>query len=143
MNCSTPGLTVHHQTPRVHQNPCPSSQCCHPTISSSVVPFSSCPQCFPASGSFPFFFFFSISKILLIVQNSTKLHHTMVILSHKGYSTIMNRCTVSRNREIRGRSGIGLGGRQWDQAVGSKVTKRDVFHSKIYYNTTEAPEGGG
>lgn len=45
--------------------------------------------------------------------------------------------------EIRGRSGIGLGGRQWDQAVGSKVTKRDVFHSEIYYNTTEAPEGGG
>lgn len=37
----------------------------------------------------------------------------------------------------------GWGGRQWDQAVGSKVTKRDVFHSEIYYNTTEAPEGGG
>lgn len=67
----------------------------------------------------------------------------MVILSHKGYSTIMNGRTVSRNREIGGRSGIGLGGRQWDQAVGSKVTKRDVFHSEIYYNTTEAPEGGG
>ena len=40
-------------TPRVHPNPCPSSQWCHPTISSSVVPFSSCPQPFPASGSFP------------------------------------------------------------------------------------------
>ena len=40
-------------TPRVHPNPCPSSQWCHPTISSSVVPFSSCPQSFPASGSFP------------------------------------------------------------------------------------------
>ena len=40
-------------TPRVHTNPCPSSQWCHPTISSSVVPFSSCPQSFPASGSFP------------------------------------------------------------------------------------------
>ena len=39
-------------TPRVHPNPCPLSQCCHPTISSSVVPFSSCPQSFPASGSF-------------------------------------------------------------------------------------------
>ena len=39
-------------TPRVHPNPCPSSQWCHPTISSSVVPFSSCPQSFPASGSF-------------------------------------------------------------------------------------------
>ena len=38
-------------TPRVHPNPCPLSQWCHPTISSSVVPFSSCPQSFPASGS--------------------------------------------------------------------------------------------
>ena len=40
-------------TPRVHPNPCPLSQRCHPTISSSVVPFSSCPQSLPASGSFP------------------------------------------------------------------------------------------
>ena len=39
-------------TPRVHPNPCPSSWWCHPTISSSVIPFSSCPQSFPASGSF-------------------------------------------------------------------------------------------
>ena len=40
-------------TPRVHSNSCPSSQWCHPTISSSVVPFSSCPQSLPASESFP------------------------------------------------------------------------------------------
>ena len=39
-------------TPRVHPNPCPLSQWCHPTISSSEVPFSSCSQYFPASGSF-------------------------------------------------------------------------------------------
>ena len=39
-------------TPRVHPNPCPLSWWCHPTISSSVVPFSSCSQSFPASGSF-------------------------------------------------------------------------------------------
>ena len=38
--------------PRVHPNPCPLSQWCHPTISSSVLPFSSCPQSFPATGSF-------------------------------------------------------------------------------------------
>ena len=38
-------------TPRVHPNSCPLSQWCHPTISSSVVPFSSCPQYFPVSGS--------------------------------------------------------------------------------------------
>ena len=40
-------------TPRVHSNSCPSSQWCHPAISSSVVPFSSCPQSLPASESFP------------------------------------------------------------------------------------------
>ena len=39
-------------TPGVDPNSCPSSQWCHPAISSSVVPFSSCPQSLPASGSF-------------------------------------------------------------------------------------------
>ena len=39
-------------TPGVYSNSCPLSQWCHPTISSSVVPFSSCLQSFPASGSF-------------------------------------------------------------------------------------------
>ena len=39
-------------TNRVHPNPCPLSRWCHPTISSSVIPFSSCPQ------SFPFFLYF-------------------------------------------------------------------------------------
>ena len=40
-------------TPRVHSNSHPSSWWCHPAISSSVVPFSSCPQSLPASESFP------------------------------------------------------------------------------------------
>ena len=40
-------------TPRVHANSCPLSRWCYPAISSSVVPFSSCPQSLPASGSFP------------------------------------------------------------------------------------------
>ena len=39
-------------TPGVHSNSCSLSQWCHPTISSSVIPFSSCLQCFPSSGSF-------------------------------------------------------------------------------------------
>ena len=43
--CSSP-------TPGVYPNSCPLSRRCHPTISSSVVAFSSCPQSFPASGSF-------------------------------------------------------------------------------------------
>ena len=40
-------------SPGVHSNSCPSSQWCHPAISSSVVPFSSCPQSLPASESLP------------------------------------------------------------------------------------------
>ena len=46
------------QTPRAWSNSCSSSQWCHPTISSSVVPFSSCLQSLPASGSFPMSQFF-------------------------------------------------------------------------------------
>ena len=40
-------------TPGVHSNSCPSTRWCHPAISSSVIPFSSCPQSLAASGSFP------------------------------------------------------------------------------------------
>ena len=40
-------------TPGVYSNPCPLSRWCHPTTSSSVIPFCSCPQSFPASESFP------------------------------------------------------------------------------------------
>ena len=53
MDCSTPGFPVLHYLPELAQNSCPLSRWCHPTISSSVIPFSSCPQSFPASRSFP------------------------------------------------------------------------------------------
>jgi len=46
-------------TPRACSNSCPSSRWCHPTVSSSVIPFSSCLQSFPASGSFPSSLFFA------------------------------------------------------------------------------------
>ena len=46
-------------TPGVYSNSCPSSRWCHPSISSSVVPFSSCLQSFPASGSFQMSQFFT------------------------------------------------------------------------------------
>ena len=45
-------------TPGAYSNSCPLSQWCHPTTSSSVIPFSSCLQSFPASGSFPVTQFF-------------------------------------------------------------------------------------
>ena len=46
-------------TPGAYSNSCPWSRRCHPTVSSSVFPFSSCPQSFPASGSFPMGWFFA------------------------------------------------------------------------------------
>ena len=51
--CPTP-------TPRAYPNSCPLSQWCHPTISSSVIPFSSCLQSFPALESFPVSQFFTL-----------------------------------------------------------------------------------
>ena len=57
-DCSTPGIIVLHHQPKACSNSCPLSQWCHPTISSSVFPFSSCLQSFPASGAFPVIQFF-------------------------------------------------------------------------------------
>ena len=66
MNGSKPGLPVHYQllefTPGIRS--CPLSQWCHPAISSSVVPFSSCPQALPASGSFLMSQFFTDPDLL-------------------------------------------------------------------------------
>ena len=58
MYYSMPGFPVHHQLLELTHS-CPSSQWCHPTISSSVVPFFSCLQSFAASGSFPMSQFFA------------------------------------------------------------------------------------
>ena len=49
----TPGFPLFHRLPELCSNSCSLSLYCHPTISSSIVPFSSCLQSFPASGSFP------------------------------------------------------------------------------------------
>ena len=63
------------QIPRVYPNSCPLSQWCHPTISSSVILFSSCPQSFPASGSFPVTQFF-ISGGQVIGSFSLSISHS-------------------------------------------------------------------
>ena len=60
-------------TPRVHPNPCPLSRWCHPTILYSVVPFSSCPQSFPASGSFQMSQLFASSGQNIGVSASTSV----------------------------------------------------------------------
>ena len=71
--------TVAHQaslsttSPRVYSNSCPLSQWCHPTISSSIIPFFSCPQSFPASGSFPTSQLFSSGGQSIGVSASTSV----------------------------------------------------------------------
>ena len=57
LQCSRPPCPS--PTPRIYSNSCPLSQWCHPIISSSVIPFSSYPQSFPASGSFQMSQFFA------------------------------------------------------------------------------------
>ena len=60
-------------TPGAFSNSRPSSRWCHPTISSSVIPFSSCPQSFPASGSFPVSQLFASGGQSIAVSASTSV----------------------------------------------------------------------
>ena len=70
----TPGLPFHHQSPELTQtNSCPLSRWCHPTISSSFIPFSSRLQSFPESGSFPMSQFFTSSGQSIGVSGSTSV----------------------------------------------------------------------
>ena len=73
-------------TPGVHTNPCPLSQWCHPTISSSVVPFSSCPQSFPASGSFPVSQFFTSGGQDIRVSVSASVQFSCSVVSDSATS---------------------------------------------------------
>ena len=82
-------------TPGVHSNSCPSSQWCHPAISSSVVPFSSCPPSLPASGSFPMSQLFTSSN--LAMNNKTYfilLAYRLTISSHKNKSSMRVTCFI-------------------------------------------------
>ena len=97
-------------TPRVHPNPCLLSRWCHPTISSSVIPFSSCPQSFPASGSFPISQLFpsggqstgvsaSTSVLPMNTQDWFPLGWTGWISLHsKGLSRVFSNTTVQKHQ---------------------------------------------
>ena len=93
-------------TPGVYSNSCPLSQWCHPTISSSVVPFSSCPQSFLASGSFQMSQLFtsggqniwvlaSTSVLPMNTQNWSSLGWTgWISLQSKGLSRVFPNTTI-------------------------------------------------
>ena len=84
----------------VHPNLCPSSWWCHPAISSSVVPFSSCPQSLPASESFPMsHIFFAIKMILLHIISLHIAYYFILKLylnQNSGVSIMFNNCPLCR-----------------------------------------------
>ena len=96
--------------PGVHLNPCPLIRWCHPTISSFVVPFSSCPQSFPASRSFPMSQLFasggqsigvsaSIPVLQMNAQDWSPLEWTgWISLQSKGLSRVFSNTTVQKHQ---------------------------------------------
>ena len=97
-------------TPEAHPNSCPPSWWGHPTISSSAIPFSSCPQSFPASGSFQMSQLFasggqnigvsaSASVLPTITQDWSPLGWTSWIsLQSKGVSRVFSNTTVQKHQ---------------------------------------------
>ena len=93
-------------TPGVHPNPCPLSQWCHSTVSSSVIPLSSCPQSFPASGSFQMSQLFAsggqsigVSASTLVLPMNTQDWSPLgwtgwISLQSKGLSKVFSNTTV-------------------------------------------------
>ena len=108
--CSNTRPTCSSVTPRVYSNSCPLSQWCHPTISSSVVPYSSCLQSFQASGSFPMSQFFTsggqsigVSASASVLPMNTKdlppLGRTgWISLQSKGLSRVFSNTTVQKHQ---------------------------------------------
>ena len=97
-------------TPGVHPNSCPSSRWCHPTISSSVIPFSSCPQSLPASGSFQMTQLFTsggqsigVSASTLVLPMNTQDWSLLgwtgcISLQSKGLSRVFSNTTVQKHQ---------------------------------------------
>ena len=97
-------------TPGVHSNSCPSSQWYNPAISSSVIPFSSCPQSLPASGSFPMSQLFawggqnigvsaSASVLPMNTQDQSPLGWTgWISLQSKRLSGVFSNTTVQKHQ---------------------------------------------
>ena len=93
-------------SPRVHSVSCPLSWWCHPTVSSSVVPFFSCLQSFPASGSFPRIQFFassgvsaSASVLPMNIQDWFPLGLTgLIYLQSEGLSRVFSNTIVQKHQ---------------------------------------------
>ena len=112
---ATPWIAAHQAslpspTPGVHPNSCPSSRWCHLAISSSVIPFSSCPQSLPASESFPMSWLFTwggqsirVSALASVlpknIQDWSPLEWTdWISLQSKGLSRVFSDTTVQKHQ---------------------------------------------
>ena len=96
-------------TPRVHSNSRPSNRWCHPAISSSVAPFSSCPQSLPASESFPMSQLFAwggqstgVSALASVLPKNTQDQSPLewtgwISLQSKGLSRVFSNTTVQKH----------------------------------------------
>ena len=97
-------------TPRVHSNSRPSSRWCHPAISSSVIPFSSCPQSLPASESFPMSQLFTwggqstgVSALASVLPKNIQYWSPLewngwISLQSKGLSRVFSNTTVRKHQ---------------------------------------------
>ena len=97
-------------TPGAYSNSCPLSRWCHPTISSSVIPFSSCPQSFPTSGFFPMSQFFALGGQNIGVSTLASVHPVniqdcfplewtgWISLQSKGLSRVFSNTTVQKHQ---------------------------------------------
>ena len=107
VDCSTSGFPILHYL-QVCSDLCPLSQWCHPAISSSVVPFFSCLQSFPASGSSPVSWLFesvgpsikasaSASVLPMTIQDWFPLELTgLISLQSKGLSRVFSNTTIQK-----------------------------------------------
>ena len=133
--CSSP-------SPRVHSDSRPSSPWCHPAISSSVVPFSSCPQCLPASGFLPMSQLFSwggqstgVSALASFLPKKSQGWSPSewtgwISMQSKGLSTVFSNTTVQKHYQ-----GGNVAGRNkseaWDESINSTAFKIDSQQGSI------------
>ena len=107
--CSSPSLGA-------HSNLCPLSRWCHPTISSSIVPFSYCPQSFPGSRSFP------MSQLFASGVQSTRASASASVLSMNIQDWLPLELTVS----------ISLLSKEFSRVFSTTVQRHQFFHAQPF-----------
>ena len=131
-------------TPGIHSNSCPLSWWCHPTISSSVYPFSSCLKSFPASGSFPMSQFFSSGGQSIRISTSASFPPMnsqdwlplgwtgWISLQSKGLSRVFSNTTVQKHQFFRAQLSL-----QSNSHIHRWLWKNYGFSSRLEKSPTE------